>query len=199
MQLPSSLLDTLLLLSVLWRLLAALPLGLLLLWLFLLVLRLSMLLLRLLWLFLSLSLLFLLLLWLSMFLRVVLARLLGLLLFLLALLLGLLWLFLLVLWLSVLLWLLLFLLGFVLLLLGECRTDGSERQEQDCCTEGCICLHWYSLSCRLGAGATNSCILLTNGNPPGFPAAREGAELYFTPPFAKQTSVMTRQVNLETD
>jgi hypothetical protein len=54
----------------------------------------------------------------------------------------------------------------LLLLLGECRTDGSERQEQNCYTESCICLHWYSLNCRLGAGATNSCVLLTNGNPP---------------------------------
>jgi hypothetical protein len=76
------------------------------------------------------------------------------------------------LWLSlgllrVLLWLLLgmllcwLLLGFCLFLLRESGNNGSEGQEQDCCSEMCKYFHLYCLNYRLGAGAEIRCILLT--------------------------------------
>jgi hypothetical protein len=89
-----------------------------------------------------------------------LGMLLGLLLFLLLLgmLLGLL-LFLLLL--GVLLGLLLSRLGLLLSLLCQSRNNGSEGQEQDCCSESCKCFHWNYLNSSVGAEAANSCILLT--------------------------------------
>jgi hypothetical protein len=63
--------------------------------------------------------------------------------------------------LSMLLLLLLFRLGFLFSLLCKGRDRGSERQEQDCCSESYKCFHGYYLSTSVGAGATNSCFLLT--------------------------------------
>ena len=63
--------------------------------------------------------------------------------------------------LSMLLLLLLFWLGSSLALLCKGRNSGSERQEQDCCSETYKCFHGYYLNSKVGAGATNSCILLT--------------------------------------
>jgi hypothetical protein len=56
--------------------------------------------------------------------------------------------------------LLLFRLGFLLSVLCKGRDRGSERQEQDCCSESYKCFHGCYLSTSLGAGATNSCVLL---------------------------------------
>ena len=179
----------LLLLPLLWgvvlcRLLDALPLGMLLL-LFRLLLGMLLLLFRLLlgmllWLF---RLLLGMLLWLLLF-RLLLGMLLWLLLF--RLLLGvllwlllfrlllsmLLWLLLFLLWLRMLLWLrlsmllrlLLFWLGSPLSLLCKGRNSGSERQEQDCCSETYKCFHGYYLYTSVNAGAANRCILLTTAS-----------------------------------
>jgi hypothetical protein len=46
-------------------------------------------------------------------------------------------------------------------LLCDGRNNRSERQEKDCCSESCKCFHEYYLNSSVGAGATNSCILLT--------------------------------------
>jgi hypothetical protein len=177
---------------VLCRLLDALPLGMLLL-LFRLLLGMLLLLFRLLlgmllWLF---RLLLGMLLWLLLF-RLLLGMLLWLLLF--RLLLGvllwlllfrlllsmLLWLLLFLLWLRMLLWLrlrmllwlrlsmllrlLLFWLGSPLSLLCKGRNSGSERQEQDCCSETYKCFHGYYLYTSVNAGAANRCILLTTAS-----------------------------------
>jgi len=69
--------------------------------------------------------------------------------------------------LSMLLLLLLFRLGSPLSLLCKGRNSGSERQEQDCCSETYKCFHGYYLNSSLGAGAANSCILLTTGSGVG--------------------------------
>src|ERR1017187_8833885 len=158
----------LLLLPLLWgvvlcRLLDALPLGMLLL-LFRLLLGMLLLLFRLL---------LGMLLWLLLF-RLLVGILLWLLLFRL-LLSMLLWLLLFLLWLRMLLWLrlsmllrlLLFWLGSPLSLLCKGRNSGSERQEQDCCSETYKCFHGYYLNSSLSGGAANSCILLTTGSGVG--------------------------------
>ncbi len=84
----------------------------------------------------------------------------------------LLWLLLFLLWLRMLLWLrlsmllrlLLFWLGSPLSLLCKGRNSGSERQEQDCCSETYKCFHGYYLYTSVNAGAANRCILLTTAS-----------------------------------